>query len=102
MKIVKVTYTTKSEYAAQNKINITKVMNELQKLKHPGIRYEALIGPDNKTFTHFAFMQSDEANQVLLNLNAFKNFQEELKASGPEVPPKQEILTLVGSASPLF
>ena len=37
MKIVKVTYTTKPEYAEQNQNNIKNVMADLQKLNNPGI-----------------------------------------------------------------
>ncbi len=100
MKTVKVTYTTKAEYAEQNKSNIVQVMSTLQKINNPAIRYETFVGPDGKSFTHLATFQSDEAEQVLLTLPQFKSFQEHLKASGPETPPKQEILTLVGSSVP--
>ncbi|MDB5227783.1 MAG: hypothetical protein JWN78_2571, partial [Bacteroidota bacterium] len=37
MKIVKVTYSTKAEYADQNQINIKNVMTDLQQLNHQGI-----------------------------------------------------------------
>ena len=102
MKIVRVTYTTKPEYAEQNQSNIRNVMAELQKINNQGINYNACLNPDEKTFTHTAFFNSDEAEKVLLALPLFKHFQEQLKASGLEVPPKQELPTLVGSSTNIF
>ncbi len=102
MKIVKVIYTTKAEYADQNQSNIKNVMADLQNLNHEGINYNACIGPDGKTFTHTAFFKSDEDQKLLNELASFKTFQEQLKASGLEVPPKQELQTLVGSSTDIF
>jgi hypothetical protein len=102
MKIVKVTYTTKMEYAAQNQSNIKNVMTDLQKLHHPGINYNSCLSADGKTFIHTAFFNSDEDEKVLIGLSSFKYFQEQLKSSGLEVPPKQELLTLVGSSKNIF
>jgi len=102
MKIVKVTYTTKPEYAERNQTNIKNVMTDLQKLNHQGINYNACLGPDGKTFTHTAFFKSDEDQKTLNELNSFKHFQEQLKSSGLEVPPKQELLNLVGSSTDIF
>jgi len=102
MKIVRVTYTAKAEYAAQNQENIKKVMSVLQQLNHPGIFYHACLNADGKTCVHTAFFNSEESEQTLLNLPAFKTFQEQLKASVPEIAPKQELLTLVGSSNNIF
>jgi len=102
MKIVKVTYTAKAEYAAQNQLNIKKVMDDLQRLKHSGIFYHVCIKEDGKTFIHTAFFKSDEDQKLLFDLPAFQNFQQQLKASIPEVTPSQEFLTLVGSSNPIF
>ena len=102
MKIVRVTYTTKPEYAAQNQQNIQQVMSDLQQLGHPGISYNAYLNADGKTFVHTAFFKADDDQQVLFDLGSFKTFQEQLKASGPEAPPKQELLTLVGWSNNIF
>lgn len=102
MKSVKITYTTKPEYAAQNQRNIQTVMSDLQQLAHQGINYSACLSADNKTFVHSAFFKSDNDEKILNNLPSFKSFQEQLKASGPETPPKLEVLTLVGSSAPMF
>jgi hypothetical protein len=102
MKIVRVTYTTKAGYAGQNQSNIKNVMTDLQKLNHPGINYHVCLNPDGKTFTHTAFFNSEKDEKVLQEFPSFRSFQEQLKASGPEVPPKQEFLTLVGSSRIMF
>lgn len=102
MKIVRVTYTTRPEYAGQNTENIQKVMEALQELNAPGINYNACLSPDEKTFVHTAFFQSEAEQKILFDLPEFKFFQEQLKSSGPESPPKQELLTLIGSSSPFF
>jgi hypothetical protein len=102
MKIVKVTYTTQAEYAAQNQSNIKRVMDDLQQLNHPGIFYHTCLGADGKTFIHTAFFEPEENEQVLFALESFKTFQEQLKLSGPETPPKPELLTLVGASRKIF
>ena len=102
MKIVKVTYTTKAEYSAQNQANIKAVMDDIRKINNPGINYHCCLSPDNKTFIHTAFMRSEDEQKVLNDLPSFKSFQEQLRASGPEAPPKQELLSLVGSSKEIF
>lgn len=102
MKIVKVTYTTKAEFAEQNQSNIKNVMTDLQIANHQGINYNACLSADNKTFTHTAFFKSDEDQKLLNELPSFKSFQEQLKSGGLEVPPKQELLTLIGTSNDIF
>ena len=102
MKIVKVTYTINAEFAEQNQANIKNVMSDLQRLNQPGINYNACLGADGKTFTHTAFFKSDEDQKMLNELSSFKYFQEQLKANGFEIPPKQELLNLVGSSKNIF
>ncbi|MEP7197832.1 MAG: hypothetical protein ABI851_15035 [Saprospiraceae bacterium] len=102
MKIVKVTYTTKVEFSEQNQSNIKNVMNDLQNVNYQGINYNACLSADNKTFIHTAFFKSDEDQKLLNELPSFKSFQEQLKSSGLEVPPKQELLTLVGTSNDIF
>lgn len=102
MKIVKVTYTTKAEFSEQNQSNIKNVMNDLQNTNYQGINYNACLSADNKTFIHTAFFKSDEDQKLLNELPSFQYFQTELKASGLEVPPKQELLTLIGTSNNIF
>lgn len=102
MIIVKVTYTTKIDFSKQNQSNIKEVMTDLQRLNNQCINYNACLSADNKTFIHTAFFKSDEDRRTLNELPSFKYFQEQLKASGLEVPPKQELLNLVGSSNNIF
>ena len=102
MRIVKVTYTTKAEYSEQNKTNIKAVMNDLQQLNNPNINYNCCVCADDKTFIHSAFFPSDAEQKILFDLPSFQNFQAQLKASGPEVSPKTELLTLVGTSKDIF
>jgi len=102
MKIVKVIYTTNPGFVEQNMNNIKTVMNDLQQLNHPGIFYNACLGSDGKTFIHTAFFKSEEDQKLLNELPSFKDFQSQLKSSGLEIPPKQELLTLVGSSNNIF
>lgn len=99
MKIVKVTYTTKAEFSEQNQSNIKNVMTDLQNANHQGINYNACLSADNKTFIHIAFFTSEEDQKLLNELLSFQHFQTQLKASGLEVQPKQELLSLVGSSN---
>lgn len=102
MKIVRVVYTVNAGYAEQNQANIKKVMDDLREIDNPGINYHCCLSPDGKTFTHTAFFKSDEEQKILNELSSFKDFQAQLKAAGFETPPKQELLTLVGSSTNIF
>ena len=102
MKIVRVTYTTTPGYSDQNQANIKAVMTELQSGKIDGINYHVCLGADGKTFTHTAFFKSEEDQKLLNELSSFRHFQQQLKAGGLEIPPKQELLTLVGSSVAIF
>jgi hypothetical protein len=102
MKIVKINYTTSAEFSEQNKANIQTFMADLKQVNSVGIQYSICLSADGKTFTHLAFFKTDENQKSLTELPSFKTFQEELKASKPEVPPQQEILTLVASSNNLF
>jgi hypothetical protein len=102
MKIVQVIYTATAGFSAQNQGNIQQVMHDLQKANHAGINYHCCLSADNKTFIHTAFFNSEEDHKLLNELPSFKHFQDELKAGGLEVAPKQQLLSLVGSSNNIF
>ncbi|HZY38356.1 MAG TPA: hypothetical protein VFE53_16980 [Mucilaginibacter sp.] len=102
MKIVRVTYTTQPGYAGQNQHNIQAVMSDLRQAGHTGIFYHVCLGADGKTFTHTAFFEKDGDEKTLFDLASFQTFQQQLRASSPEVPPATEHLSLVGSSEPIF
>jgi hypothetical protein len=102
MKVVRVQYTTRPEYAATNQQNIAAIVKELKALNHPGIKYTAWLLPDGKTFMHFDQLENEEAHLVLQGLASFHKFAAELEASDLEVEPKLELLTLVASTEAYF
>jgi hypothetical protein len=102
MKIIRVIYTAKETFVTQNQNNIKNVMADLQKINIPGINYNSCLSADGKTFTHTAFFKSEEEHKILNELPSFLFFQQQLKENGFEVPPKQELLTLVGSSKEIF
>ena len=102
MKAVKVQYTVKAEYAETNKRNIRKVMVDLQEIAHPGIKYSTFLFEDGKTFIHFGMYSDQAALDVVNNLPSFQFFRDQLKTSGPEVPPKGDDLNLIDSSYEIF
>lgn len=99
MKIVRVQYTTKPEYAATNQENISQIVAELKNINHPGIQYSAYLLPDGKTFMHLDHFENEEAHQVLQSLSSFKKFADELWASKLEAEPELELLTVAASTA---
>ncbi|EOR93008.1 hypothetical protein ADIARSV_3808 [Arcticibacter svalbardensis MN12-7] len=97
MKIVRVQYTTTPEYAPINIANIAGIVKELKELNYVGIKYGTWILPDGKTFMHFDHFENEEDHQLLISLESFKKFDTELWASGLEIEPKLDLLSLVVS-----
>ena len=102
MKVVRVQYTVKEEYVAQNKSNIEAVMEELRVTPIFGLRYEVFQLPDETSFMHLNFPNSQEASAAFSSLASFERFRTELKASGPVSPPKAEHLSVVGTSDEIF
>jgi hypothetical protein len=102
MKIVSVSYLAKSEFVQQNSENIRAVMADLQHLAHSGIHYHCCLGQDGQTFTHTAFFQTEELQKVLSDLPSFQFFQQQLRQHGLQEPPHTELLSLIGTSSPIF
>ena len=102
MKAVKVQYTVKESYVETNKKNIKAVMAELRELSNPDIKYSSFLLDDGKTFVHFVMYANDQARSVLSDLDSFKEFQQQLRESQPEIPPKADDLTLVASGYDIF
>ena len=98
MKAVKVTYTVKAEYAAQNKANIQKVMRALTANPIAGMQYSSFILNDGQTFVHINMAKDQQTMSKLNDVPEFTEFRTALKASGPVSPPQSEDLNLVGAA----
>ncbi|MBC7899233.1 MAG: hypothetical protein H7070_04185 [Saprospiraceae bacterium] len=99
---VKVTYTVKSDFVAENRSNITKFLEDVRDLNNPGIRYTVLLGDDGKTHTHLSMYKSEAAQKELLELDSFNEFQRRRDESGLEAPPKVEMMTIVDSSYEIF
>ena len=102
MKIVRVQYTTTSEYVDTNKENIQKIVEELKTNNYPGIKYSCYLLQDGKSFMHFDQFENEEAHQFLQSLESFKKFSNELWASNMEVEPKLELLSMVTATEIIF
>ena len=102
MNAVKVQYTVKEEYVETNKANIRRVMAALRQANNPDIKYSTFLLDDGKTFVHIAMRANEEAQATLSGLEEFQQFQQALRASGPESPPKAENLNLVATAWDIF
>jgi HSP90 family molecular chaperone len=102
MEAVKVIYTVKQKFVETNKKNIERVMSDLRELNNTGIKYSTFLLDDGRTFIHFGMYSDEKAKSVVINLASFKQFQNELKGSHPEVAPKAENLNLIASAYDIF
>ncbi|MEO8512673.1 MAG: hypothetical protein ABI543_03875 [Ignavibacteria bacterium] len=102
MKTVRVQYKVKPEFVETNKSNISRVMSDLRGLNDTGIKYSTFIFEDGQTFMHFAMFRDEDGQKKLNELESFKKFGAELKASGPVEPPKPEVLSLVDSCFEIF
>lgn len=102
MKTVRVQYKVKPEFADTNKANISQVMTDLRTMKDDGIKYSTFIFDDGQTFMHFAMFRNEDGQKKLNDLESFKKFGAELKASVPLEPPKPDVLGLVDSCYDIF
>jgi hypothetical protein len=98
-----VRYTVKVEHVAENKANISRVMAEIRTLGQADIKYSVFVEDDGRTFSHWALFASEEAQQIFVNLESFKAFQQVSRQEGyREAPPTATHLTLVDSSYDLF
>jgi hypothetical protein len=102
MKVVRVQYTTRPEFAAVNKLNIAAIVQELKTLGQPGIKYTSWLLPDGKTFMHFDQFENEEAHLALQDMDSFKKFAQDLHASRLEVEPRLDLLSLVAATEDYF
>lgn len=98
MKAVKVEYTVRPEYVAENKRNIQRVMDALQANPIPGMHYSSYTdSAQPNTFIHINMAKDDATMGKLSEVQEFTDFRMALKASQPLSPPKQTKLDLVGA-----
>ena len=102
MIVVKVTYTTRPDFAAENRSNINIFLEDVRKLGNSGIRYTVLLGDDEKTHTHLSMYDNEESQKDLLKLDSFKSFQKRRDESVLEVQPKVEVMKFIDSSYEIF
>ncbi|SHN45805.1 hypothetical protein [Chitinophaga sp. CF418] len=91
---VKVTYTVKPSFVAQNLENIATFM---QDFKAMGSEFLYTIYTVGNTFTHLSHYKNEEIQAAVLNTPSFKAFQQQRDDSGLETPSQIEILNLEAS-----
>ena len=101
MKVTRVQYTVRADFAEQNNKNIDAVMNELRALDPSDVTYAVYIQGDGKTFMHLVHQNTADAERFPTSLESFKRFQAQLKEN-LEIAPKVETFSLVQSSAPMF
>jgi hypothetical protein len=96
MNRVMVRYKVKPESAAENEELARGVYEELQRTAPAGIRYATFKLDDGVSFVHLASVETEDGQNPLLNLDAFKEFQKDVRARCAE-PPVVAELTEIGS-----
>jgi squalene cyclase len=102
MTITHATYVVKATYAAQNKSNIKRVIEDIRSLHRTDLQYSVFVQNDGKTFIHMLFCANEEAGKIFGALESFKAFQAALAESQPEVLPSVTDPSLVGSTLDFF
>ncbi|TCC90374.1 hypothetical protein EZ428_13950 [Pedobacter frigiditerrae] len=99
---VKVSYTVKPEFAAQNKQNINTFLTDFKQLKQLKFLYNVYLQDDGLTFLHMSMYENEEVQQTILSTPSFLTFQQQRDESGLTIQPKIELISLIGSSlSPL-
>lgn len=96
MKKVIVLYQVKANKVEENEVLIKEVYKQLHQRKIKGFHYITFKMEDNVSFVHIAFSDNEEANTAFSNLQAFKNFQANIKDRCSELP-IATLITIIGS-----
>ena len=96
MRQVMVRYTVKPEQAAHNEELVRNVYEELRQTAPDGIHYATFVLEDGVSFVHIASTDSDDGRNRLMDVAAFRAFQEGL-AERCEIQPEPAMIREVGS-----
>jgi hypothetical protein len=102
MIIVKVTYTVKPDFVAQNEKNIQLFMEDFQKLHTNDFRYTIYLCEDGKTFVHLSHYKNEGIQKQLLEVPSFLSFQKQRDESKLELAPTIETMCLVSTSMSIF
>ena len=96
MKQVMVRYKVKPEHAARNEELVRRVYEELEQTAPDGIRYATFALEDGVSFVHVASFEHDNGQNPLMEVAAFRAFQENI-ADRCDEPPHVTNMREVGS-----
>ena len=102
MIIVKVTYTVKEGFAAENQENIKLFLDDFKRMESSDFSYKVYLCQDGKTFVHLSHHQNEEIQKQVLAVESFLSFQRKRDESGLETQPEIEVMRLVGSTHEIF
>lgn len=95
---VKVSYTVKPDFVAQNKQNINLFLADFKKLSAANFLYNVYLKADGLTFLHVSMYENEATQQQVLNVPSFLQFQKERDESGLADTHQIETLQHIGSS----
>lgn len=96
MSQVMVRYKVKPDQVARNEVLIQRVYEELQQTAPAGLRYATFVLEDGVSFVHMAAIETEDGRSPLMDVAAFRAFQEGI-AERCDEPPARVGLREVGS-----
>jgi hypothetical protein len=96
MRQVMVRYKVKPEFAARNEELVRRVYEELRQTAPAGIHYATFALEDGVSFVHVGSFEQDNGQNPLMEVAAFRAFQENIGDRCDE-PPEVTSLREVGS-----
>jgi hypothetical protein len=91
-----VRYKVKPEFAAHNEELVRRVYEEIHQVAPEGIRYATFALEDGVSFVHVAAFEQDNGTNPLMEIAAFRAFQENIGDRCDE-PPQPVTLREIGS-----
>lgn len=86
MQRVMVRYKVKPDQAEENQRLVEQVYAELQRNTPAGLRYATFKENDGVSFVHIASIETENGDNPLAQLPAFKTFQAQIKERCTELP----------------
>lgn len=88
MRQVLVRYKVKPEQAARNEELVRRVYEELHQTAPVGLHYATFVLEDGVSFTHVASIETEDGRNPLMDIAAFRVFQENIgeRCDEPPVP----------------
>jgi L-rhamnose mutarotase len=86
MRRVMVRYKVKPDRAAENAALVRAVYDELARTQPAGLRYATFQLDDGVTFVHLAAVDTEDGQNPLSEVEAFRQFQEHIRDRCEEAP----------------